>query len=181
MKSDRFLFALIWEFYSHIRVDNVDKPETNLWTGLWKAYRSKSSYTAQYRTFLFRHRIGGKIVYRCSGTFCQFTRLNFGYFVYWFFLLTCSAFSTKKRPQPLRPGPIFYILRIDKILAVQLTVCLFKSRLRTPWYIAIGVQNLVSGLAFFFGAPPWQSLHWCNFSSFPPYFFSLPLFPRQLR
>ena len=47
-----------------------------------KKYRSKNSYTAQYRVFLFRHRIGSKIVYRCSSTFRQITRSNFGYFVY---------------------------------------------------------------------------------------------------
>lgn len=127
------LFTLIWIFNSHIRVNNVDI----------SAYRPKNPYTAQYRVFLFRHRIGGKIVYHCSGTFCQITRSILGYSVYWFFLLICFAFSTKKIAPAITTRAYLSFLRIDKILAVQLTVCLSTSRLRTPWFISIRIFYLV--------------------------------------
>ena len=81
-----------------------------------KTYGSKNSYTPQYRHFPFEWSEYGWLFYRCSGTFRQISRSNFGYFVYWFFLLICSAFSTKKQPQPLRPGPIFYSSEFIKSL-----------------------------------------------------------------
>ena len=107
-KSDRIFSALIWELYSHLSVDNVDNSGQ---TPSCKAYRSINPYTALYQHYLFRHRIGTKNLYRCSGTFRQKSPLIFGYFVYWLFLLTCSAFSTKKKAPAIKPGLLLIILQ----------------------------------------------------------------------
>ena len=65
-------------------------------------YMATTSYTALYRLLSFRHMLISKNAYRWSGTFRQITLMIFGDFVYWFFLLTCSAF----RRAPETPEPI---------------------------------------------------------------------------
>ena len=59
---------------------------------LLKLNSSIRSYTLLYRILTFRHIEYWKNLYRCSGTFRQKWLWIFGYFVYWFLLLTCSAF-----------------------------------------------------------------------------------------
>lgn len=115
---------------------------------LLKAYSSMTSYTVQYWLLVFRHRIGTKIGYRVSGTFRQFSRSYFGYFVYWFYLQSCSNFTyfhaVWKTKYPLQyQFPFRMLAQIHAtFLQIPLALIIVFAINRTPLVLAISFPLL---------------------------------------